>query len=81
MTQAIERHRSVLKTGRTALGFWSSASGSVRQQVHDGDTINARMAGGFGVRFLHGGLGSGLAPISGRSRTRAVALPLTSAAA
>ncbi len=34
------------------MGFRGSVTGSVRQQVHDGDTINVRAVGNFGVRFL-----------------------------
>ncbi len=38
--------------GRSALGYRGGVAGSIRQQVHDGDTINVRAVGNFGVRFL-----------------------------
>lgn len=52
MAKAIEQLRSGLTIGHFGLGLHGSAVGSVRQQVHDGDTINVRAAGNFGVRFL-----------------------------
>ncbi len=52
MSKAIEQLESGLIVGHVALGFRGGVSGSVRQQVHDGDTINVRATGNFGVRFL-----------------------------
>ncbi len=52
MTKAIEQLKSGLTVGHTALGFRDGVVGSVRQQVHDGDTINVRAIGNFGIRFL-----------------------------
>jgi endonuclease YncB( thermonuclease family) len=52
MAKAIEQLKSGLITGKFSLGLWGEATGSVRQQVHDGDTINVRALGNFGVRFL-----------------------------
>jgi hypothetical protein len=52
VTKAIEQSESGLTVGHAALGFRSGVTGSVRQQVHDGDTINVRAIGNFGVRFL-----------------------------
>lgn len=52
MTKAIEQLKSGLTVGHAALGFRGGVSGSVRQQVHDGDTINVRAVGNFGIRFL-----------------------------
>lgn len=43
---------SGLTVGHVGLGLRGGVSGSVRQQVHDGDTINVRATGNFGVRFL-----------------------------
>ncbi len=52
MAKAIEQLRSGLTVGHAALGYRSGVAGSVRQQVHDGDTINVRAVGNFGIRFL-----------------------------
>jgi endonuclease YncB( thermonuclease family) len=52
MAKAIEQLKSGLVIGHAALGFRGGVTGSVRQQVHDGDTINVRAVGNFGVRFL-----------------------------
>jgi endonuclease YncB( thermonuclease family) len=52
MGKAIEQLKSGLIVGHAGLGFRGGVIGSVRQQVHDGDTINVRALGNFGVRFL-----------------------------
>jgi len=52
MGKAIEQLKSGLIVGHAGLGFRGGVVGSVRQQVHDGDTINVRALGNFGVRFL-----------------------------
>ncbi len=52
MTKAIEQLPSGLIIGHAALGLHGGKPGSVRQQVHDGDTIIVRAPGNFGVRFL-----------------------------
>jgi hypothetical protein len=52
MAKAIEQLSSGLVVGRAGLGFRDGVPGSVRQEVHDGDTINVRAIGNFGVRFL-----------------------------
>src|SRR4030042_6425035 len=52
MAKAIEQLKSGLSGGHGGLGFRDGVTGSVRQQVHDGDTINVRALGNFGVRFL-----------------------------
>jgi len=52
MAKAIEQLKSGLIIGHAKLGFRNGVTGSVRQQVHDGDTINVRAFGNFGVRFL-----------------------------
>ena len=52
MAKAIEQLKSGLIVGHAGLGFRGGVTGSVRQQVHDGDTINVRALGNFGVRFL-----------------------------
>jgi endonuclease YncB( thermonuclease family) len=41
-----------LTVGHAALGFRGGVTGSVRQQIHDGDTVNVRAVGNFGVRLL-----------------------------
>jgi endonuclease YncB( thermonuclease family) len=51
MAGAIEQKGS-LTVGQFALGMRGGVTGSVRQQVHDGDTLNVRAIGNFGVRFL-----------------------------
>jgi len=38
--------------GHVALGYRGGVAGSVRQQVHDGDTISVLADGNFGIRFL-----------------------------
>lgn len=52
MAKAIEQLKSGLIVGHAGLGFRAGVVGSVRQQVHDGDTINVQAIGNFGVRFL-----------------------------
>ena len=52
MTKAIEQLPSGVTIGHAGLGYRSGVAGSVRQQVHDGDTIVVRAIGNFGVRFL-----------------------------
>ncbi len=51
MGKAIEKYKNIT-IGHAGLGFWGNAIGSVRQQVHDGDTITVRTIGNFGIRFL-----------------------------
>jgi len=51
MPKAIEQV-SGLTVGHAGLGLRGGVAGSVRQQIHDGDTINARAIGNFGIRFL-----------------------------
>lgn len=51
MARAIEQLKG-LTVGHAALGLRGGTSGSVRQQVHDGDTLNVRAIGNLGVRFL-----------------------------
>lgn len=52
MSNAIEQLKSGTVVGYAGFGYRSGVAGSVRQQVHDGDTINVRATGNFGVRFL-----------------------------
>lgn len=51
MAKAIET-LGILTVGHVGLGKHGAAAGSPGQQVHDGDTINVRALGNFGVRFL-----------------------------
>lgn len=51
MAQAIEQIAG-MTVGHAALGFRGGVPGSVRHEVHDGDTIVVRTKGNFGVRFL-----------------------------
>jgi endonuclease YncB( thermonuclease family) len=50
--KAIEQLPSGLIVGHAVLGLRDGVPGSVRQEVHDGDTINVQALGSFGVRFL-----------------------------
>lgn len=50
--KAIERSRAGFTVGYAGLGLWGGAPGTVPRQVHDGDTINVRAIGNFGIRFL-----------------------------
>jgi len=52
LAKAVEQLRSGLTVGNAALGARGEGTGSVRQQVYDGDTITVRADGNFGVRFL-----------------------------
>jgi len=52
MANAIEQLSTGLTVGHVGLGNRGSLIGSVRQQVHDGDTVSVRANGNFGVRFL-----------------------------
>lgn len=52
MVKAIKQLKSCLAVDYAALGFRGGVSGSIRQQVHDGDIINVRAIGNFGIRFL-----------------------------
>lgn len=52
MANAIEQLKTGLTVGYAALGFRGGITGSVRQQVHDGDTFQLRPIGNLGVRFL-----------------------------
>jgi endonuclease YncB( thermonuclease family) len=52
VAKAVEQLGSGLTVGHAALGLHGEGVGSVRQQVHDGDTINVRADGNFGVRLL-----------------------------
>lgn len=49
--KTIEQLRG-LKVGHVGLGSRGGVTGSVKHQVHDGDTINVRALGNFGIRFL-----------------------------
>lgn len=51
MSKAIEQLKS-LTVGHVSLGLHGGSVGTVKQQVHDGDTINVKAIGNFGVRFL-----------------------------
>jgi len=51
MSKAIDQVKD-LTVGYMALGLHGSSVGTVKQQVHDGDTINVRAVGNFGVRLL-----------------------------
>src|SRR4051812_45607303 len=52
MATAIEQLASGMTVGHFGLGLRGGVAGSVRQQVHDGDTVSARALGNFGARFL-----------------------------
>lgn len=50
--KTIEQLRSGAVVGHVGLGIYGGQVGTVRRQVYDGDTINVRALGNFGVRFL-----------------------------
>ena len=50
--KAIHTSRSGRVVGHVKLGMFDRARGTVRQQVHDGDTIAVQTVGNLGVRFL-----------------------------
>jgi len=52
MAKAIDQTRGGLTFGLFGLGIHGARPGSIAQQVHDGDTVNVRANGNFGVRFL-----------------------------
>ncbi|MER3444500.1 MAG: hypothetical protein C4333_10425 [Meiothermus sp.] len=52
MAKTIEQLNSGLIVGRVGLGMHGTQVGSVAQAVHDGDTIDVRAPGDFGIRFL-----------------------------
>ena len=52
MSKAIEQNKYGFTVGHVGLGMHGKGIGSVRQVVHDGDTINVRAIGNIGVRFL-----------------------------
>jgi len=52
MSKAIEQNKYGFTVGHVGLGMHGEGIGSVRQVVHDGDTINVRAIGNIGVRFL-----------------------------
>jgi endonuclease YncB( thermonuclease family) len=51
MAKTIEQ-RGALIVGHVGLGVRGAGIGSIRQEVHDGDTLNVRALGNFGIRFL-----------------------------
>jgi len=52
MSKAIEQLQNGLLVGHAGLGMHGAAVGTVRQVVHDGDTVNTRLIGNLGTRFL-----------------------------
>ena len=52
MAKAIEQLKSGLTIGNFGLGMHGNDVGSVKHQVHDGDTVFVRAFGNFGIRFL-----------------------------
>ena len=51
MAKAIEQVKDLI-VGHAGLGLRKGALGTVKQQVHDGDTLIARAVGNIGIRFL-----------------------------
>ena len=43
---------SGLRVGYVGLGYRGDVAGSIRQEVHDGDTIKAKPIGNLSIRFL-----------------------------
>jgi endonuclease YncB( thermonuclease family) len=52
MAKTIERLQNGTTVGHVGLGMYGNQVGSVKQNVYDGDTINVRALGNFGIRFL-----------------------------
>ena len=52
MSKAIEQNKFGFTVGHMGLGSHGEGIGTVRQAVHDGDTINVRGLGNIGARFL-----------------------------
>lgn len=52
MAKAISQTKDGLTFGIFGLGLHGERPGSVKQQVHDGDTVNVRAIGNLSVRFL-----------------------------
>lgn len=52
MSKAIEQLASGLTVGYAGLGLHADQTGTVRQMVHDGDTVIVRALGNLSVRFL-----------------------------
>lgn len=52
MVDAIETLESGLRVGYAGLGYRGEVAGSVRQEVHDGDTIKGKPIGNLSIRFL-----------------------------
>lgn len=52
MGKTIEKLKNYQVVGHVGLGMHGDQVGSVKQVVHDGDTINVRGLGNFGIRFL-----------------------------
>ncbi|MCC6460183.1 MAG: hypothetical protein IT260_06915 [Saprospiraceae bacterium] len=50
--KALRLSSSGFKVGNAQLGTRAQATGSVRVNVHDGDTVNVRLADNLGLRFL-----------------------------
>lgn len=52
MVETIESLESGLRIGHVGLGYRGEVAGSVRQEVHDGDTIKSKPIGNLSIRFL-----------------------------
>ena len=52
MADTIKVLNSGLRVGYLGLGYRGEVTGSVRQEVHDGDTIKAKPIGNLSIRFL-----------------------------
>lgn len=52
MAKAIYQTDSGFTAGTVALGIWGHETGSIKQEVIDGDTVNVQAPSNFGIRFL-----------------------------
>jgi hypothetical protein len=52
MADTIKVLNSGLRVGYVGLGYRVEVTGSVRQEVHDGDTIKAKPISNLSIRFL-----------------------------
>lgn len=72
--------KAIIQTGnltfaKTGLGTRGDSIGSVKTQTHDGDTINVRLMGNFGVRFLGIDAPETSTPLPGESAFKSISNP------
>ncbi|KPL23429.1 MAG: hypothetical protein AMJ75_06070 [Phycisphaerae bacterium SM1_79] len=68
MAKTIENLPGGRTVGHVGLGMYGNQVGSVKQNVYDGDTINVRALGNFGIRFLGIDTAEKKIPLPGQSQ-------------